>query len=582
MGNHQLAADYYQRIASAKFSKYTDDPAQLAKRALNRLNSTGIIYYPSAEKLAEILKTAIEEKDTIKLSAMISKTHFAIGVAGSETVFEDPALVDVFLKELRSSRVKVNVTLLGSGEKRYIPMSGFKGKSFRGHTTLLITKAPGGWQWTSIVLQTPTKYWAERWTTGSTGTVGVIQSELEEGPDSVPFEILAPWPKPICFTAGGLEYFLTMESIVVAGGLFGFVLATILATKECCGYGPRGYYYNTAPTHEGTDSFAIDFTRYKENVPYVNESGGTHVLAVREGVVSFVRALNESGSSSQDNRVEIHHDDPANRGDPAHQFTSRYLHLAGPFSINVSEQMPLRLGTFLGLMDDTGNSALDHLHFSIHNPNGQSVRPSPMGSVILGDDNSGRCVKSTNIEHKGTNFMLTPSNYVSQNWIISPAGLPVNEAAPISVNNQQFVLILTGVAVIDYQGVNSEWASDTVLLQPDIFAPVFYAVDKYQFSIPADVRYTPQFEVDQYALHATLSSIYNKDESVNAGYAVDNWQAHPFVKDTDVITGASLSNLFSGVEVDVAVSDSDGHILRLSYHITLLGKIRFGQTVHVL
>jgi murein DD-endopeptidase MepM/ murein hydrolase activator NlpD len=103
--------------------------------------------------------------------------------------------------------------------------------------------------------------------------------------------------------------------------------------------------------------------------------------------------------------VEVIHADPDNPTDLV-RFRSRYLHLAGPFLIPVSEMMPVITGQRLGLMDDTGSSVIDHLHFSIHDTNiarpgssfGGSVRPTPMGGVRLGDGDDGRCVESTNVE----------------------------------------------------------------------------------------------------------------------------------------------------------------------------------------
>ncbi len=73
--------------------------------------------------------------------------------------------------------------------------------------------------------------------------------------------------------------------------------------------------------------------------------------------------------------------------------------------------MPIVAGTRLGRMDDTGNSILDHLHFSIHDrniaamsgaPYGASVRPTPMSGTRLEDGDSGTCVRSTNIESQET------------------------------------------------------------------------------------------------------------------------------------------------------------------------------------
>jgi hypothetical protein len=143
-------------------------------------------------------------------------------------------------------------------------------------------------------------------------------------------------------------------------------------------------------------------------------------------------------------------------------------------------------------------------------------------------------------------------------------------------------LILSGVAVINLKGIDSNWVRETVLLRPDIRTPILFAIRTHQFPVPADELFTPQFEVNQYVLHGTLSTIFNDENSVNAGFSVDNWQPHPFAVDTDVFTNAQMTNLFDGIEVDVAVSDSDGFIYGLSYHITLLGKIGLGQPVVVL
>ena len=62
--------------------------------------------------------------------------------------------------------------------------------------------------------------------------------------------------------------------------------------------------------------------------------------------------------------------------------------------------MYVRQGARLGLMDDTGNSQLNHLHFSIHDATlmgGMSVRPTPMDGFSLSDQASGTCVTSTNV-----------------------------------------------------------------------------------------------------------------------------------------------------------------------------------------
>jgi hypothetical protein len=77
-------------------------------------------------------------------------------------------------------------------------------------------------------------------------------------------------------------------------------------------------------------------------------------------------------------------------------------------------------------------------------------------------------------------------------------------------------------------------------------------------------------------------SVYNQGQSINSGFAVDVWRPNPFGTGTDAFTNATLNNLFSGIQVDVAVRDTDAWLYRVSwvsYNITLLGKIVFGQVI---
>ena len=301
LNDHTSAYEYYGRIASEELTAKTDDPAQLARRAMERLSIKEVGYCRSATKLADQLTVALERGDTRSLRHCASKTHFSIGPVGGHTGFESLEMLDEFLGDLSQSDVAVKRQLLGSGGKRYLPSTGWKGKWFRGDVSLIITEAPGGWQWTGIALHAANEHWAERW------KPPVIQSN-----DPLPFEIFAPWPKGQCFTAGGLWEHIAEAATVAAAWPFSALVALGFASANCCGWGARGFYYNIGPTHDEEDAFAIDFTRYRRFVPYDNESGGTPVLAVREGIVSNVRAGIPSGDSTTDNRVEIEHSDPNN------------------------------------------------------------------------------------------------------------------------------------------------------------------------------------------------------------------------------------------------------------------------------
>jgi hypothetical protein len=59
------------------------------------------------------------------------------------------------------------------------------------------------------------------------------------------------------------------------------------------------------------------------------------------------------------------------------------------------------------------------------------------------------------------------------------------------------------------------------------------------------------------------------------GFAVDTWRPNHFATGTSVLSNQQVNNIFNGINVDVAVRDTDAWIHRVGYNITLLGKIAF-------
>jgi hypothetical protein len=560
-GDTSRAAGLYSRAAANGPSRRTDDAAQLCRRALLRMQDAGALYFANVYVLRDALTSVLERGDIRKLERLVSRTHFAVGPIGGHTVFESEEVAQHLARDLGASTVTAKRALLGSGEKLYLPTSGWRGRYFQGDVAFILTKAPQGWQWTGVGLSSANERWIERW-----------RPAVKQTNSPLPFELFAPWPEGQHFMAGG---FLRYWEEQLGLGLLG---ALVLSSGDC-GFGPRGFYYNTWPTHDEDEAFAIDFTRYRQWVPYDNIAGGTHVLAARSGIVSFVDAGHPSGDSSASNTVEISHADPTNPADLI-RFTSRYLHMEGPFKIQVSAMMPVFVGNRLGLMDDTGNSLLDHLHFSIHDRQipftgvaiGGSVRPTPMSGVTLEDGDDGTCVRSTNVEIVGEKPVKEISTYAVENWLITPAALAVNEQIA-GIRDQRFLLILSGVAIVDVKGNSgATWLRETVSLRPPLYDALNYAVNRWQIPTPS-VSYGIEFETEQWAPFVSLSSVYNQGESINSGFAVDAWRLNPFGSGNDAMTNQPFNRLFSGIQIDIAVRDTDAWIFRLGYNIALLGKI---------
>jgi len=361
---------------------------ELARRAAARLETKDCQRFPGPLKLARQLARALEQADRNALFALASPTHFSMGIAGAHAVFVDPTpVVELLVDSASASRLAVDVTnLLGGGQKRYLLTAGWSANELNGTIAFLLVETNFGWEWAGIAPFTPPK-----------SIIDALEPTTRETNQPLTMPIKAPWPIGQSFSAGGLSQFILTQI---------FAAFTIPALSWLdVGFGPRGFYYNEGSTHQGDDAFAIDFTRYARGQPYHNISGSSAVLACQLGVVTLARGTIASGDPAMDNRVEIRHARvvmpvgsrlPALLAEP---FVSKSLHFQGPGRVPVSRFMFVRQGARLGVMDDTGNSLFDHLHFSIHADfrGGRTVRPTPMDGHELNDWNYGATVRSSNV-----------------------------------------------------------------------------------------------------------------------------------------------------------------------------------------
>jgi hypothetical protein len=182
-------------------------------------------------------------------------------------------------------------------------------------------------------------------------------------------------------------------------------------------------------------------------------------------------------------------------------------------------------------------------------------------------------------------------NFSGQNWLITPAALAVGERPPRTILDQKWLLVLSGVVEANLQGNStSAWLNETVSFIPGNSVslgfglnegPLNYAINHYSIPRPSTnpKDYDVVFSVQNWAPFACLSAIFDEHQSIDAGYAVNVWRPRHFltgVKYPDVTQ--PINNVFTGVNVDVGVRDTDAKILKLSYNITLLGTIAFAAS----
>jgi hypothetical protein len=175
--------------------------------------------------------------------------------------------------------------------------------------------------------------------------------------------------------------------------------------------------------------------------------------------------------------------------------------------------------------------------------------------------------------------MIEVTSFAGQNWLITPAARAVNEAPPNSISDQTWLLVMSGVAIVNLEAKTADdWLPDEVYLLPDMDGPLDYAITRWGIpQPPPNTDYLKQFTLDEWSPFAGLSSVVERDQPANAGFAVNSWQPQPFATGTDVFSGQPVGNIFTGIIVNAAVAD--GLLYRVSYNITLEGRIVFTESM---
>jgi hypothetical protein len=178
--------------------------------------------------------------------------------------------------------------------------------------------------------------------------------------------------------------------------------------------------------------------------------------------------------------------------------------------------------------------------------------------------------------------VLEAKDFAVQNWTITPVALAGKET-PSAIADQRWNLVLTGVVNVNLKGTTGEVLRETVLLKPDVGSAIRFAIQRYDIPVPphsfgGEVAETV-FQVEQYAPHVMISSTRNEDFAINTSYGVDLWRLNPSAASKDAMTNTAINKIFAGLQVDVAVSDIGGCLYSLSYHINLIGQIKFRQYI---
>lgn len=142
---------------------------------------------------------------------------------------------------------------------------------------------------------------------------------------------------------------------------------------------------------------------------------------------------------------------------------------------------------------------------------------------------------------------VNADKFIKPQWIITP------------LSADRHLMVLSGVVVIDFWSQQANWHNDTVVIRPDRDFDSMIALLGVP---PPPADYVNAFQAEQYAAFGGMSSIFDKDYANNAGFAVDAFAPAFYTSNARAI---------SGIQLDIAVRDSDAALLRVAYHLTAVG-----------
>jgi len=121
-----------------------------------------------------------------------------------------------------------------------------------------------------------------------------------------------------------------------------------------------------------------------------------------------------------------------------------------------------------------------------------------------------------------------------KNWVITPAPASPFGVPPANIQQQQWMLVLSGVTILFNNGTQGiqgtlpdDWTRETVTISQDLQAPLKFVAQEFPIPAPAGGFSSYALSVSQWAPYAAISSAFHQGTE-DAGFAVDTWRPHPF------------------------------------------------------
>jgi hypothetical protein len=181
--------------------------------------------------------------------------------------------------------------------------------------------------------------------------------------------------------------------------------------------------------------------------------------------------------------------------------------------------------------------------------------------------------------------MSITTQSAGENWVITPAPASPFGIPPANIQQQQWMLVLSGVTILFNNGTQGiqgtlpdDWTRETVTISQDLQAPLKLVAQEFSIPAPAGGYSSYALSVSQWAPYAAISSAFHQGTE-DAGFAVDTWRPHPFNQGAFSGAGEVLNDIYAGIDVDIAVRNNQAWIYRISYQVTLIGLLAYNPVI---
>jgi hypothetical protein len=159
--------------------------------------------------------------------------------------------------------------------------------------------------------------------------------------------------------------------------------------------------------------------------------------------------------------------------------------------------------------------------------------------------------------------MIEPTTIDAKGCVV----FPITPLTPTTPDQQQWVAVLSGIAVFELQGAAAGWIQEEVRLTLDEMLQSIFTIAQRTPSAGHHLRFVVEHAANFAALNSTAVS--SGSQQGEFGFAVDNVETN--------LIGHTI-HCFDGLTIKVAVRGEHRRLLRVGFQSTLSGWIREFRT----